>query len=87
MQCELPLVTLEGRFLRGRLASGILRRLGLDELIAADTTRYVELALQLAGDPAYRDAVRRRIASRRRLLFGDPAPMRALEDFFARAGA
>ena len=34
VQCGLPIVARDGRFLRGRLASGILRRLGLHELVA-----------------------------------------------------
>jgi predicted O-linked N-acetylglucosamine transferase (SPINDLY family) len=35
VDCGLPIVTREGRFMRGRLASGILKRIGLHELIAA----------------------------------------------------
>ena len=81
IQCGLPVVALEGRFLRGRLASGILRRIGLDELVVPDEAQYVELALRLAGDPGYRESVRARIAARSPLLFGDTAPIRALEDF------
>jgi predicted O-linked N-acetylglucosamine transferase (SPINDLY family) len=34
VECALPVVTREGRFLRGRLASGILKRMGLQELVA-----------------------------------------------------
>ncbi|MDH4094312.1 MAG: tetratricopeptide repeat protein [Betaproteobacteria bacterium] len=87
IQCGLPVVALEGGFLRGRLASGILRRIGLEELVVANEAQYVELALRLAGDPGYRDAVRARIVSRRDLLFGDAAPIRALEDFLEGAAA
>lgn len=83
VQCELPVVTVEGRFLRGRLASGILRRMELHELVAHDGERYVELAVRLASDAAYRDAVRRRMRSSSSLLFADMAPIRALEDFLA----
>jgi predicted O-linked N-acetylglucosamine transferase (SPINDLY family) len=87
IQCGLPVVALEGRFLRGRLASGILRRIGLHELVAADEAQYVELALRLAGDPGYRDSVRARIVAQRPVLFGDAAPIRALEDFLDGAAA
>ena len=36
VECGLPIVTREGRFMRGRLASGILKRMGLQDLVAAD---------------------------------------------------
>jgi len=81
IQCGLPVVTLQGRFLRGRLASGILRRIGLDELVAQDEDGYVALAARLARDAAYRAQVRRRIEANRGLLFEDAAPVRALEEF------
>jgi predicted O-linked N-acetylglucosamine transferase (SPINDLY family) len=76
-------VTIEGRFLRGRLASGILRRMALDELVASGPEQYVELAVRLARNADRREAVRRRIREARPLLFGDLEPIRALEDFLA----
>lgn len=83
VECSLPIVTREGRFLRGRLASGILKRIGLSELVAADEEQYVALAVRLASDPAYRGGVRDRMRAGRHLLYGDTAPIRALEDFLA----
>ncbi|MBF0285632.1 MAG: tetratricopeptide repeat protein [Magnetococcales bacterium] len=74
-----PLVTVEGRFLRGRLASGILRRLGVPELIAPDEEGYVRLAARLARDGAWREGLRRRIAAGMPGLWGDEAPIRAME--------
>jgi predicted O-linked N-acetylglucosamine transferase (SPINDLY family) len=85
IQCGLPIVALQGRFLRGRLASGILQRMGLDELVARSEQQYVDLAVRLAGDRAYREGMRRLIESRRHVLFGDTAPIRALEEFLGRA--
>ena len=81
VQCGLPIVAREGRFLRGRLASGILRRMELAELVAASEEQYVELVVRVAYDAAYRASLRARIAERRALLFEDRAPIRALEDF------
>ena len=83
IECGLPVVTVEGRFLRGRLASGILRRMALDELVAPGPEQYIELAVGLARDAAQREAMRRRIRETRALLFGDLEPIRALEDFLA----
>ena len=79
VECGLPVVTLRGEFLRGRLGSGILEHLGLDDLVAADTNGYVELALRLARDAQARADVRERMAARREAMYGDRAPIRALE--------
>ncbi|MEK6243558.1 MAG: tetratricopeptide repeat protein [Pseudomonadota bacterium] len=81
VECALPVVTREGRFLRGRLASGILRRLQLTELIAATEQEYVALAVKLVQDDAYRRELRVRIEASRHVLFDDLAPIRALEAF------
>jgi predicted O-linked N-acetylglucosamine transferase (SPINDLY family) len=81
LECTLPMVTREGRFLRGRLASGILRRIGLHELVARDEQAYVEAAVGLARDPARRQALRQRIGTQLHVLYADRAPTRALEEF------
>lgn len=85
VQCGLPVVTLQGRFLRGRLASGILKRIGMQELVVNDTDAYVALAVRLAQDRAYRAEISRRIAAGRHVLYEDAAPIRALEDFLLAA--
>ena len=85
VECGLPLVTREGRFMRGRLASGILRRMGLSELIARSEEDYVALTVRLVRDHAYREQVRERIDASRHVLFSDLAPIRALEDFLVKA--
>jgi len=84
VECGLPIVTREGRFLRGRLASGILRRMGLQELVAGSEEDYIALALKLVQDGEYRERIRERIEADRHILFEDLAPIRALEDFLAR---
>jgi len=85
VECGLPIVTREGRFLRGRLASGILKRMELQELVAATEENYVELAVTLCRNAEYRTHIRRRIEAGRHALFEDPAPIRALEEFLAQA--
>lgn len=85
VQCGLPIVTRDGRFLRGRLASGILRRLGLHELVVDSDEAYVRLAVRLARDAQFHAAVRRRMAEQQHLLYADDAPLRALEEFLERA--
>ena len=86
VECALPIVTREGRFMRGRLASGILRSMGMSELVADDERGYVDLAVKLASDARYRQSIRRRIETSRADLFGDVGTVRALEDFLLKAG-
>ncbi len=63
----LPIIALEGRYLRQRLASALLRQIGRDDQIARSHDGYVEIALRLATEvlsgegraQARRDAIRR----------------------------
>jgi predicted O-linked N-acetylglucosamine transferase (SPINDLY family) len=81
VECGLPIVTLEGRFMRGRFASGILRRMGLSELVARTAEEYVGVAVKLGQDGEYRRQIRARIDASRQLVFDDLMPIRALEEF------
>jgi protein O-GlcNAc transferase len=81
VECGLPVVGYEGRFMRGRLASGILRHLGLDELVATDEAGFVDLAVALTADAGLRTRLRRQTESARHRLYRDTAPIRALEEF------
>lgn len=83
VDCSLPIVTREGRFLRGRLAGGILKRIGLPEMVVADEEQYIGLAVRLAQDAGRREDIRRRMRAGRPAVFEDTAPIRALEDFLA----
>jgi len=79
MECDLPLLAYEGEFMRGRLASGVLRRLGLPELVAASKPEFIRKAVELALDDGRRAELRDAIRNRRGALFHDAAPVRALE--------
>lgn len=85
IECGLPVVSREGEFMRGRLGSGILRRMGMDALVATTDTGYVELAATLAQDGARRMKLRDEILVRRGVLFGDVEPVRALERYLESA--
>ncbi len=81
MECGLPLVTREGRFLRGRLASGVLRRMDLQELIVQTKVDYVNLVVRLATDHDYRSHIRHQIEQRRSVLFDDQSAIGPFQDF------
>jgi protein O-GlcNAc transferase len=86
IECGLPIVTREGRFMRGRFASGILRTMNLDDMISGDEPAYIERAVRLATDAAYRADAQRRIAAAREVLFDDVEAVRFFGDFLLRAG-
>jgi len=79
IECGLPVLAREGDFMRGRLASGIMRRMGLPELVATTDEAFIEMAIRLAADSAKRKDLRLEIESRRHILFADIEPVRALE--------
>jgi len=84
VECGLPIVTREGRFMRERFGSGILRAFGLPELIAESDDDYVELPSRLGGDPALRSSVRNPIPGSQAALFNNREPLVDLQNFLAR---
>jgi protein O-GlcNAc transferase len=85
IESGLPVVAWEGRFLRGRLASGLLRRMGLDELVADSDAAFADIAVRLAQDAAWWGGARERMVAARPKLYGDTEPVRALERFLESA--
>lgn len=81
VDCALPIVSKEGRFMRGRLGTGILKRMGMTELIAHTDEEYIELVVRLAEDGPYRSQVSQKIIDQRDILYADIQPILALENF------
>ena len=82
--CDLPIVTIEGRWMRGRLASAILRKLDLGEFICDNDNDYINTAVKLIQSEKLRKEYRARISKRKEVLIGNMAPIRALENFLIR---
>jgi protein O-GlcNAc transferase len=78
-EAGLPVVAFEGEFMRGRLASGIMRRMDLAELVATSEEDFIERAVELAGDASRLGELRVKIAERRQILFHDTEAVRGLE--------
>ena len=57
-----PVVTLQGNQAANRLASAVLRRVGLKELVATNEEEYVSIASRLILDAPYRARLRERLA-------------------------
>lgn len=79
VECGLPLLAFDGAFMRGRLASGLLRRMGLDPWIATSHSEFVDKAMLLIANPELRRSLSQTIGASRAILFNDASVVRALE--------
>lgn len=79
IEAGLPVLAREHVFMRGRLASSIMRRMDLPELVASTDDAFIEKAVELAADASRCKELRVEIANRRKILFNDIEPVRALE--------
>jgi protein O-GlcNAc transferase len=82
-----PVVTLPGRFMRGRQTAGMLDLMQLPELVATDPASYVGLAVEVASNAERNAALRAAIRERRAVLFDRPEPVRAFGDALLRIAA
>jgi predicted O-linked N-acetylglucosamine transferase (SPINDLY family) len=82
LACGLPVVTLPGEFMRGRQSYGMLKCMGLEELIAKDQGDYIEIALKIGTDNAWRQQVVQRIISGSNKIFEMETSLRQMESFY-----
>ena len=79
LQCGLPIVTMPGRFMRGRQSAGMLHLLGCEELIAGSVEELSDIAVALAHDETRRNALAEQIRHRLPGLTQSDIPLLALE--------
>lgn len=80
---HLPIVTLGKGMMRARHAQAHLRMIGATDTIASTTDDYVDIAVRLATDRAWRERVASIYAREKHRLYHDFAPTRALEHLIA----
>lgn len=78
VECGTPVVAWDGRFARGRFASGVLRTLHLDDWIADSHAAYADKVARLCEDTGLRERVRQQIVTRRGTLYDDVGSVQAL---------
>jgi protein O-GlcNAc transferase len=76
-----PVITLPGRYLRGRVSLGIYRHMGMEELVARDVSDYAEIAARLGLDLDFRAGIMKKIAEFRDVIFEDPVFLDDAERF------
>jgi predicted O-linked N-acetylglucosamine transferase (SPINDLY family) len=82
---DLPVVTLQGALMRGRVSAGILHMMGMPETVAETVDDYVALAARIGKDASWRAQIKARVASDKGRLYRDRSCIAALEDFLERA--
>ena len=65
----LPIVTMPGKFMRGRAVYGAYQQMGISDLIANSPEDYVNLVTKLVGDDKLREKMRDKINSHSHQLF------------------
>lgn len=81
LECGLPVLAYEGKFMRGRLASAIMRKMEMPELVATSHHDFIQKAVEFAADPKRLKKIRSAIPKRLKPLFRDDSSIRALEVF------
>jgi predicted O-linked N-acetylglucosamine transferase (SPINDLY family) len=82
-----PVVTLPGRFMRGRQSAAMLQAMGLQALVASSPDDYVRIAGDTARDRDRNAGLRQAIVRERGALFDRPEPIAALAEALLAAAA
>ncbi len=85
LSCDLPIVTMPGKLMRGRHTHAILAMMGMTDLEARDIDEYVALAKRLATDVEFRRHVAQRISRHKHLAYCDKSCIDGLEAFLKKA--
>jgi predicted O-linked N-acetylglucosamine transferase (SPINDLY family) len=80
-----PVVTWPGQYLRGRYTQALYRLAGAEDTVVDSAAGYVEVALRLARDAAFRAYVVAKIDAGADRLFADMTHVRALYDTLVEA--
>jgi len=80
-----PIVCLRGALMRGRLTYGCYRQIGVTACIAETPEVYVDIAVRLATDVAYRAEIRQLILRNVDKLYEQVQTVRELENFIIKA--
>ena len=80
----IPIVHMPGRFMRGRHTLAFYRQMGCMDCVADGVEGYVDRAVRLVHDSAFRSHARGEIASRSSRLFDQPGAVRETEEAWLR---
>lgn len=84
---DAPILTWPGPYARSRITHAFYRQMRIDALAAQSASDYVELALRLANDLAWRRGIQEKVREAKHVLYENAALVRELERFLAAAVA
>ncbi|MFG6101742.1 tetratricopeptide repeat protein [Leptothoe sp. EHU-05/26/07-4] len=79
---DLPVVTMPGEFVRGRVSSAILQQMGVISTVATSVEHYGEIAICLGRNKQWRQVVTEQMAQNKHRLYDDLSCVEALEKSF-----
>jgi predicted O-linked N-acetylglucosamine transferase (SPINDLY family) len=85
LACNLPIVTMPGRLMRGRHSHAILQMMGFHETEARDLDEYVAIAKRLATDEDWRRYIAHKISETKHFAYRDRSCIKGLEEFLKTA--
>jgi predicted O-linked N-acetylglucosamine transferase (SPINDLY family) len=80
--CHLPIVTYPGEFMRGRHTDSFLKMIDVTETIAKNEVEYIEIAVKLGRDRAWREEIKEKMKERSDRLYDDRVCVKGLEAFY-----
>lgn len=75
-------ITLPGEFMRSRVTAGFLNQCGLNNLIVSNRDTYIELAVDIAREPALSQDLENKIVERFPLIVANTQILTEFENFF-----
>ncbi len=78
---DVPVVTLPGPMMRSRHSYAILKMMGVEDTIARDIDGYVDIAVRLGVDPAWRHEIVGKMRTNKKTIYNDDQAIRGLERF------
>ncbi len=82
---DVPVVTLPGPMMRSRHSYAILKMMGVEDTIARDIDGYVDIAVRLGADPAWRQEIVGKMRTNKKTIYNDDQAIRGLEGFLSNA--
>lgn len=77
-----PVVTMPGRFMRGRHTMSFYKKMGFTDCVARTEEEYVQIAVRLGTDSTYRENVKQKILATNDVIWEDMEVIREFERCF-----
>ena len=84
IRMNLPLITIQGETFASRVASSLLKQVGMDNLIVSNSTEYEDLAVKIGKDKNYIENIKKDLSKHKKIttLFDSKKYTKNLEDIY-----